>query len=147
MHRWDDRHVDHVSFSAPFSHEGTDGLGAGADLLDSIGRRLSSRGYGFARLGASDYAQDFEVSGSGGVIRGMLGLADDEDREWLLFLSTKDGWLSRLLRTANVPISREIAKAIHEVLAEDQMFSRIRWYTAHGWNHAPSSAWRSRPDA
>ncbi len=75
----------------------------------------------------------------------LLGLIEDDEREWLILTYSRLGRVRRIFGARDNDEYRAMLAAIHEVLLADERISNVRWYTEQGWHDDPLDAWKSLP--
>jgi hypothetical protein len=125
----------HASFTGRFSKDRDEDDGPpGGELAQALATGLEERGL-TVLLDETDYSFALDISSPAGTFFGMVGLVDDGDREWLVFVEPSH---ARKLFGKRPPADVEsVLGSVHEVLSADDRVSALRWYTEEEWNTNP----------
>ncbi len=134
-----------VSFRADFDQSDGNGLPPGSDLANYLADEFAERGLMLEARSTTDDSHVFNVISGSRKFGLLLGLIEDDEREWLILSFSK---LSRMRRMFGARDDDEYAAmlaAVDEVLQADDRFNSIRWYTMDEWQNDPIDSWGSLP--
>lgn len=135
-----------ASFRGNFPKDHADNEPPGKPLADLLADSLGRSGVVISGRDSTDYSHVFGIHAGDQRFSAGVGLVDDDDREWLLYIVATTNWLSRLFGKRDEQSHRIILRSVHEALSADRRVSGLRWYTEYEWNTNPSGG-VSEPDA
>ena len=128
----------HASFRGHFPKDRLGNDPPGGPLAELVARGLAERGYVVSDRDSTDYSHTFTVRSGERRYFAMIGVADDGDREWLLFLQESPSLLARLFGRRDEGDHLRLLRAVHDCLIGDPRIAELRWYTEQEWNSNPS---------
>lgn len=144
----------HVTFQADFSKDAGPSEPAGRELAQSLASYLAGAGYASGPPQPHEgYAFTFDCQREKHVFTVFVGLVDDGELEWLVFVVPYIGSVARLLqkvrgsraKNPDSPQLHALCTTIHQYLRENQRFRSVRWYTTEGWDTNPDADWTRSP--
>lgn len=144
----------HVTFQADFSKDVGPSEPAGRDLAQSLASYLAAAGFAPGQPRPHEgYAYTFACQREKQAFTVFVGLVDDGELEWLVFVEPYSGGVARLLqkvgvshaKNADSPQLHSLCTAIQQYLRENQRFRSVRWYTTEGWDTNPDADWTRSP--
>jgi hypothetical protein len=125
----------HASFQGDFPKERTENEPAGREIADLLSSQLPGKGLLVHRRDSTEYSHTLHIRAGKSRFYAEIGLVDDGDREWLVFVEPAVRWLFRIVGVSST--HRRALEAVHEILANDSRISQLRWYTEREWNNNP----------
>ena len=134
-----------VSFQAHFGYASPEGMPAGAAMADFLESELNARGLLVDARRNTEDSHVFHVISGSRRFGLLLGLIEDDEREWLILTYSRLGRVRRIFGARDDDEYTAMAAVIHEVLCADERISDVRWYTEQSWHENPLDDWVGRP--
>ncbi len=134
-----------VSFSATFADPLAGDDAKAKSLAEFFIEKLVENGYQCSKAEDLDYAFAFRCIVDDRNFYLIVGLVDDEDREWLLSTNSDLGRIKRLFGGTDVEQHKALTQVLHSIMEPESRISNVRWYTAEDWNNRPDESWSDTP--